>query len=257
MTGTVTGNKESPPGGGAVSSQAIAGLSESYVKWRASQLGKTTDALETEVLFELLGPVAGLKLLDVGCGDGVFASQLARRGADVTGLDADADMVTVARKRTEAEPTRLQFVEGKAERLPFGDAAFDGVVAVTVLCFVPDPGRAIAEMARVLKPGGRLVIGELGRWSLWAGLRRIRGWLGDATWRVARFRTATELGRLVISAGLKPSETRGSIFYPPLALATRLLAPVDSRLGRSTTFGAAFIALSAGKPVGMTKPGRQ
>lgn len=160
---------------GSVSSQAIAGLRESYVKWRASQLGRITDALETELILELLGPVAGLKLLDVGCGDGVFALELARRGANVTGLNANADVVTAARKRAEAESAKLNFVEGAADRLPFDDAAFDGIVAVTVLCFVPDAEGAVTEMARVLKPGGRLVIGELGRWSLWAMQRRIRG----------------------------------------------------------------------------------
>jgi|SRR5581483_1280899 len=256
MTGTAIGNKESPSAGGAVSSQAIARLSESYAKWRASQLGRITDALETEVLFELLGPVADLKLLDVGCGDGVFALELARRGANVTGLDASADMVTAARKRAEAELSRPQFVEGEAEKLPFDDATFDRVVAMAVLCLVPDAERAVAEMARVLKPGGRLVIGELGRWSLWAAQRRVRGWLGAATWRAARFRTAAELGGLVSSAGLRPSEMRGGVFYPPLALAARLLSPVDLRLGRSTTFGAAFIATSASKLISSAKPGR-
>jgi SAM-dependent methyltransferase len=246
MTGTVTGNKESPS---TADVQSSAGLRESYVKWRTSHLGRTTDALETELLFELLGPVAGLQLLDVGCGDGALAFELSGRGADVTGLDADPDMVTAARKRAEAESARLHFVDGNAERLPFGDAAFDRVVAVTVLCFVRDAEKAVAEMARVLKPGGRLVIGELGRWSLWAGLRRIRGWLGAATWRAARFRTAAELGRLVSGGGLTVIETRGGVFYPPSAVAARILAPIDAGLGRRTTFGAAFIALSAAKPI--------
>ena len=60
------------------------------------------------------------------------------------------------------------------------------------------------EMRRVLgsteRPGGRLVIGELGRWSLWAAIRRVRGWLGSPTWRAARFRSASDLRALVQGA---------------------------------------------------------
>ena len=77
--------------------------------------------------------------------------------------------------------------------MPFKEAAFDLVLAVTTLCFVRDAKRVVMKMTRVLKPGGRLVIGELGRSSFWAAHRRIRGWLGDQTWRVAMFRPALEL----------------------------------------------------------------
>ena len=104
-------------------------------------------------------------------------------------------------------------------------------------------------MARVLKPGGRLVIGELGRWSWWAAHRRIRGWLGDRTWRAAMFRTAKELRRLVNAAGLNVAEIRGAVQYPPCGFAARLLAPVDPWLGQQTTLGAAFIAVSAIRPI--------
>jgi 2-polyprenyl-3-methyl-5-hydroxy-6-metoxy-1,4-benzoquinol methylase len=58
-----------------------------YEEWRSSRLGQITDALEERLLLDLLGPVRGLAVLDVGCGDGVLASALARRGAQVTGLD--------------------------------------------------------------------------------------------------------------------------------------------------------------------------
>ena len=210
-------------------------------------LGQITDTLEQQLLFELLGSVAGKTLLDVGCGDGALASELARRGAIVTGLDADSVMIAAARRHAEIDGTQLHLVEGQAERLPFNDTAFDLVVAVTVLCFVRDAERAFAEMARVLKPGGRLVIGELGRWSLWAAQRRIRGWLGDPTWRAAIFRTAAELRGLAHAARLDVIEMRGAVHYPPRGIAARVLAPVDLWLGRKTTFGAAFIAALATK----------
>lgn len=228
--------------------QPIEGLTDSYARWRSSRLGQITDALEQQLLFELLGPVADKTLLDVGCGDGELASKLARRGAIVTGLDADPAMIAAARRRAGVEGTQLQLVEGQAEKLPFDDAVFDRIVAVTVLCFVRDAERAITEMARVLKPGGLLVIGELARWSLWAAHRRTRGWLGEPTWRAAIFRTAAELRGLARAAGLDVAEARGAVHYPPCGLAAQVIAPVDLWIGRQTTLGSTFIAVSATKP---------
>ncbi len=232
-----------------MNNQAIAGLVESYARWRTSRLGQITDSLEQQLLLELLGSVAGKAVLDVGCGDGDLASALARRGAIVTGLDADPAMVAAARRRSEIERIQLRLYEGKAEKLPFDDESFDYVLAVTVLCFVVDAARAVAAMARVLKPGGYLIIGELGRWSLWAMHRRVRGWLSNPTWRAAKFRTARELRGLAHAAGLAVVEVRGAVHYPPCATAAKLVSPLDLLLGRKTTFGAAFLALKAIKPI--------
>ena len=81
-------------------------LRRSYARWRASQIGHITDRLEQELLLELLGPVSGQTLLDVGCGDGILAGEIARRGSVVTGLDADALMIAAARQRAEARLSR-------------------------------------------------------------------------------------------------------------------------------------------------------
>lgn len=103
-------------------------------------------------------------------------------------------------------------------------------------------GGAVRELARVLR---RLVLGELGRWSLWAAIRRLRGWLGSTTWKVARFRTAADLRALAEESGLSVTAVRGAVFYPPVGIFARVLAPLDPWLGRLTTFGAAFIVLRA------------
>lgn len=223
-------------------------LIESYARWRSSPLGQITDRLESDLLFELLGPVCGRKVLDVGCGDGKLAAVLARRGAVVTAVDADLAMLAAARCCVDTDGLGVRLCRADGARLPFDDSAFDCATAVTMLCFVDSPEPVLAEMARVLRPGGTLVIGELGRRSLWGAHRRVRAFLGDATWRAATFRTASELKKLIEDAGLVVLKTRGAVFYPPHARVARLLASLDQWLGQKSTFGAAFIGISASKP---------
>jgi 2-polyprenyl-3-methyl-5-hydroxy-6-metoxy-1,4-benzoquinol methylase len=232
---------------------SLSELPNAYRRWRASRLGQITDGPEEALLLDFIESPTGLRILDAGCGDGVLATALAGCGADVTGIDADLHVLAAARARAETTGLAVGFVKGDIGALPFPDASFDVVVAVTVLCFVPDAEHAVRQMARVLRPGGRLVIGELSRWSLWAAKRRIMGWFGCATWRAAEFRTEHALQRLLIGAGLELTATRGAIFYPPCGFATTSLAPCDSWLGERTTTGAAFLAVAGDKPRPRTK----
>jgi ubiquinone/menaquinone biosynthesis C-methylase UbiE len=189
-------------------------------------------------------------MLDVGCGDGAYALAAAEAGARVAGVDASLTAVKAARRRVAAAGLGAAFLVGAASRLPFPSGRFDVVLAVTVLCFVPDPEEAVAEMARVLRPNGLLVLADLGRCSPWAAWRRVRGWAGNATWRRARFWTLRDLRALMRGAGLEPARWRAAAFYPPLALAALLLAPLDAALGVRTTCGAAFLALQGRKRAG-------
>jgi ubiquinone/menaquinone biosynthesis C-methylase UbiE len=105
----------------------------------------------------------GERGLEVGCGIGFLACEMAREvgaAGRVVALDNSPDVVAAARTRAEREGLagRLEFVVGDAIRLDFPSAAFDFVVAVQVYLYVAEIERALAEAARVLKPGGRLLI---------------------------------------------------------------------------------------------------
>ena len=219
-----------------------------YAKWRASGIGAITEQLQRRLILALLGDIQGRNVLDVGCGDGDLAVELWRRGGTVTGIDASQEMVEAARARAKREGADILFMVGEAASIPFDPERFDVVVAVTILCFVADPAPVFREITRVLRPGGILAIGELGKWSLWAAARRVRAWFGSQLWRRGRFRTASELRFLANGAGLVPALVHGSIYYPRWRWAARLLAPYDAALSRVTTFGAAFLALTAVKP---------
>jgi ubiquinone/menaquinone biosynthesis C-methylase UbiE len=223
-----------------VSATASVALSpRAYAAWRSTT---QTERLELRTILDLMGELAGARLLDVGCGDGPLALAAAARGAEVVGVDADPAMLGAARIRARSDGVCA------TEKLPFADGAFDAVAAITVLCFISDAAGAIREIARVLKPGGRLVIGELGRVNAWAAIRRVRGCFSSALWRAARFRSAAELCALAEHAGLTVVSVRGAIFYPPAGICARLMASLDPWLGRLTILGAAFITLSAKAP---------
>jgi len=221
---------------------------EHYRRWRASPLGSATERIEQALVFRLAGPLKVMRVLDVGCGDGAYALAAARQGAHVVGVDASPCMIEAARARAHELGLDVRFERADAAGLPFEADRFDLVLAVTVLCFVPDAPGAMRELARVLAPGGRLVLGELGRWNIWAAWRRLRAWRGSSLWRGAKFRSAGELGVLVRGAGLAIEQVGGAVYYPPLAGAARLLAPLDPWLGALTTLGAAFIAVAAVRP---------
>jgi SAM-dependent methyltransferase len=105
-----------------------------------------------------LGPVQGLRVLDAACGPGLYADVLLRSGAQVSGFDASALMVELARRRLGDRADLRIAVLGR--RLPYADAAFDRVVCALAIHYVADRSAAFAELFRVLRPGGVLVLSK-------------------------------------------------------------------------------------------------
>lgn len=106
-------------------------------------------------IMTLAGDVAGRRILDAGCGSGPLSAALRDRGAVVTGIDASAGMLALARRRL-GDDADLHVADLR-DPLPFADGAFDDVVASLVLHYLEDWGPTLAEMRRVLRPGGRLI----------------------------------------------------------------------------------------------------
>lgn len=128
--------------------------------WMAGDYGHFAKYLEPGAL-EFLARIPiepGARVLDVACGAGQIAIPAARAGARVTGVDIATNLIEQARARARAEGLDVRFDEGDAEMLPYEDASFDLVVSLIGAMFAPRPELVAAELVRVCRPGGRIVM---------------------------------------------------------------------------------------------------
>jgi len=199
-----------------------------YDAWFDTPVGGRADLLEWDLIRRLAKPRPGERALDVGCGTGQFSLRLAEMGLRVDALDASPDMLAVARAKSDAVAWR----EGSAEALPYDDGAFDLVLSVTAIEFMADQDRALREMLRVVRPGGRLVIATLNADSAWGRFyRRPAEESDDDLFARARFFTAKTLLRTL--RGLTPGAVRSSssVFFDPTGRGLRIAGLLE-RLGR-------------------------
>jgi demethylmenaquinone methyltransferase / 2-methoxy-6-polyprenyl-1,4-benzoquinol methylase len=152
-------------------------------------------------LVDQVNPLPGQRVLDVATGTGLVAVALARRGCEVVGLDQSEDMLAVARRHLSERPElngRVTFVQGEAEKLPFADGEFDALTFTYLLRYVDDRAATMRELARVVKPDGRIGMVEFGvpaspplraAWRVHtrAGLPLIGRALSPAWYEVGRF----------------------------------------------------------------------
>ncbi|MGY9047408.1 hypothetical protein P775_12295 [Puniceibacterium antarcticum] len=177
----------------------------------------------------------GRSVLDLGCAGGFMAEALARRGASVTGIDPATDAIAAARSHAASEGLSIRYDTGVGEDLPYPGACFDRVVCVDVLEHVQDLAQVLAEVTRVLKPGGLFLFDTINRNPL-ARLATITlaedvlRLLPRGTHDPALFITPAELRAALLTAGLTPGPTtglgprglnrRGDLTFGPLPLRT-------------------------------------
>ena len=178
-----------------------------------------------------LSPLAGLSVLDVGCGGGLVSEPLARLKARVTGIDPTVDAVAVARRHAEAQGLAIDYRTQSVEELVAAGETFDAVVCMEVIEHVPDQPAFVRSLGQLVRPGGALVMSTLNRtWKSYAlaivGAEYVLGWLPRGTHDWNRFVTTDELARYLSDAGFGPPKLSG-IIYDVMSDTWRLGADTD------------------------------
>jgi 2-polyprenyl-6-hydroxyphenyl methylase/3-demethylubiquinone-9 3-methyltransferase len=165
-------------------------------------------------------PLAGKRVLDVGCGGGILAESMARKGADVSGIDLSDKALKVADLHSLESGIHVRYekiaVEELAAREP---ASFDVVTCMEMLEHVPDPAAIVAACAKMVKPGGHVFFSTINRnaksYALAIiGAEYILGLLPRGTHDYAKFIKPSELSRFCRQAGLTVREIRGMTYNP-------------------------------------------
>jgi 2-polyprenyl-6-hydroxyphenyl methylase/3-demethylubiquinone-9 3-methyltransferase len=168
-----------------------------------------------------LSPLEGQRVLDVGCGGGILSDSMARKGADVLGIDLATKALRVARLHAlEAQTPRIQYREISAEALADEvPASFDTVTCLEMLEHVPDPQSVVSACARLVKPGGWVFFSTINRnpkaFALAiVGAEYLLKMLPRGTHEYAKFIQPSELAAACRHAGLDVLHTRGMQYNP-------------------------------------------
>jgi 2-polyprenyl-6-hydroxyphenyl methylase/3-demethylubiquinone-9 3-methyltransferase len=203
----------------------------------------------------LAGRFAGARVLDVGSGGGLLAEEFARIGYAVTGIDPSAQSVAVARSHAASEGLDIEYHVGAGESLPFDDASFPVVYCCDVLEHVDDVDRTLAEIARVLEPGGIFMYDTINRtfrsWLL--VIKVMQDWKATAwaepdlhDWKM--FIKPRELEASMRAAGLEPCDRVGIAASNPLRAMRAMRARARGRIDMGEM--AAAIALKGSRSSG-------
>jgi ubiquinone/menaquinone biosynthesis C-methylase UbiE len=184
-----------------MSKQLFDSWPEQYNRWFKTPIGALVKEYEQALILDLLRPRANERIVDVGCGTGIFTRPVIAQGAEVVGIDVSKSMLHTARGILPA--AKFLPLAADMRALPFRDDQFDKTLSVTALEFVHDAEAAIAELFRVTRPRGYVVIATLNCLSPWAKRRRAEaGDKAQSLFRHAYFRSPQQLRALVPGEGI-------------------------------------------------------
>ncbi len=164
-------------------------------------------------------PLAGLRILDIGCGGGLLSEPMARLGADVVGADAAARNIPVAQVHAEQSGLKIDYRITTAEDMAAAGEQFDVVLNMEVVEHVADPLAYLTACRQLLKPSGLMLCSTLNRnpksfMMAIVGAEWVMRWLPKGTHDWAKFITPAELYDLIRKAGLDPVDKKGMVFNP-------------------------------------------
>lgn len=208
--------------------------SSSYDSWYKSKIGTFADHVETQLVFSLYKPKKGMHILDVGCGTGNFSLKLARMGLQVTGIDVSDKMLKIAETKAKAEELKIDFFNMNAHNMKFEDNFFDGVIAITVIEFISEHLSALNEMLRVVKKGGRILIGTINKDSKWGDLYLDKEHKEKSVFKYAAFKTMEDLIGIYPK---KPKATGQCLFIPPDTPEDKICIETERELSKTERGG--------------------
>lgn len=164
-------------------------------------------------------PLAGLSILDIGCGGGLLSEPLARLGARMTAVDASGQNISAAKAHADRMGLAIDYRHGSAELLAEAGESFDAVMNMEVVEHVSDPAEFLAVCGSLVRPGGMMIAATINRTAkafalAIVGAEYVLGWVPRGTHRISKFLRPDEIAAMLAPLGFTPEPPVGVTYQP-------------------------------------------